>query len=367
MELTSESILTAMDAVLAEKTDVATSVKSGTYTIRKMKEDVASKLGLDDAEVLTSFKTDIKDAMIRYMHGRKRPREDDSEKLMKELAEMVAKNNVVFITGAGISTSAGIPAFRTGGDAVWSKYVTEMGTKKAMRRDVVKWYNDFWTPTFESAAVKEAVPTKAHKAIARITRLCPGTKVCTQNVDGLHCSSIHGDDGVEDPQLIEAHGRAGIFRCSGFDQNGKRPVGACDDSVARDKWYDNLRVDLGLTTPPMCPSCQVACAVPVALLFDEIYDAHFFFEADAWDAWFDDMDAVVFVGTSFAVELTREALRRSRHRKIPAFDINVQLAPPNVVRSDYLRHHTLLGDCQVILPRLADLVHDILKSSSQVE
>ena len=33
-------------------------------------------------------------------------------------------------------------------------------------------------------------------------------------------------------------------------------------------------------------------------------------QADAWDGWLDDADAVVFAGTSFSVQVTREALRR---------------------------------------------------------
>jgi len=293
-----------------------------------------------------------------------------NEALVAEMAALLLSSSVVFITGAGISTSAGIPAFRTGGDAVWSKYVTEMGTKKAMRRDVMTWLRDFWIPTFESEAMATAQPTAAHEALARIARLCPKTKVVTQNVDGLHCARLHGDRGVPDPQVVEAHGRFGIFRCSGFDRNGKLCPKACDDAKARDTWYDVDELDpadrrgwrdpASLKDPPKCPGCGVACAVPVALLFDEIYDAHFFFEADAWDAWLDDMDAVVFVGTSFAVELTREALRRSRHRKLPAYDLNVSLAPTTVVRSDYLRSHTILGDCQEVLPRLAALVEEHL-------
>jgi len=235
-----------------------------------------------------------------------------------------------------------------------------------MRKDVLKWYNEFWRPTFESATIRSAAPTPAHEALAKIARRYPRARVVTQNVDGLHCAAIHGERGIPDPQLVEAHGRCGIFRCAGFDAAGKHGCERCAEDKARDTWYevDELldedrevwkQTSSLLKAAPKCPSCKIACAVPVALLFDEIYDAHFFFEADAWDAWLDDMDAVVFVGTSFAVELTREALRRSRHRNVPAFDVNVNLAPLNVVRSDYLRTHTLQGDCQGILPRLAFL------------
>jgi len=301
------------------------------------------------------------------------------------------------VTGAGISCASGIAAFRTGDDAVWSKHVTAMGTKKAFKREPLEWFNSFWLPTFESSRVRTAKPSPAHKALARIASRLPRTvRVVTQNVDGLHCARLHGPrEGVADPQLVEAHGRYGLFRCAGCDATGAVRRDGCDDETAKNDWYelDELDADdarriaaacgmgpaaAGTTTtisqprlqaPPRCPKCKVCVAMPLALLFDEIYDAHFFFEADAWDAWLDEADVIVFVGTSFAVELTREALRRSRQRSpqhggVPVYDVNVQLAPPTIVRSEYLRNHTLLGDCQRILPRLAYLVDQRLTTSS---
>ncbi|CAN0559526.1 unnamed protein product, partial [Ectocarpus sp. 12 AP-2014] len=52
-----------------------------------------------------------------------------------------------------------------------------------------------------------------------------------------------------------------------------------------------------------CPGCGEASS-PMSLLFDEDYDSHSFYEFEKAEDWFKEADAVVFVGTSFAVTLT---------------------------------------------------------------
>ena len=39
-------------------------------------------------------------------------------------------DNILVVTGAGISTSSGIQAWRTGDDAVWANDVLEKGTQR---------------------------------------------------------------------------------------------------------------------------------------------------------------------------------------------------------------------------------------------
>jgi len=56
-----------------------------------------------------------------------------------------------------------------------------------------------------------------------------------------------------------------------------------------------------------------------------MYDTHFFFEAEAWDSWLDEADAVLFIGTSFVVEVTREALRRAKDKGVPVYNVNVDV------------------------------------------
>lgn len=92
------------------------------------------------------------------------------------VGELLAGKNVVFITGAGLSVSSGIPPYRgqvrrhpslcrvaaskplirvltlvflvfPQDDATWSKFVTSWGTRRKFNRDPIKWWNTFWLQT----------------------------------------------------------------------------------------------------------------------------------------------------------------------------------------------------------------------------
>ena len=134
--------------------------------------------------------------------------------------------------------------------------------------------------------MRDAKPTKAHDALAELAQLSPAIKVVTQNVDALHVGG-----GVPDAQLVEAHGRAGLFRCCGIGDATEGRT-RCEESVANKEWYgvdDLLSKDRKalqawwrdegkpVTRPFACPRCGAFLA-PLSLLFDENYDSHFFFE-----------------------------------------------------------------------------------------
>ncbi|KAJ1460627.1 DHS-like NAD/FAD-binding domain-containing protein [Pelagophyceae sp. CCMP2097] len=248
-----------------------------------------------------------------------RPRSD----IIQEIAALIATSkNVVVITGAGLSVASGIAAFRSGAGAVWSANVTTLGTRKEFKKDAPKWYNEFWLPAFECERVRSARPSRAHDDLAFLCRLSAGVKVVTQNVDGLHVNA------VPDAQLVEAHGRVGLYRCARFGGAKK-----CAVKAAGEEWFDESEISkedvmairaLHVEKAPACPKCG-GTLVPLALLFDEMYDTHFFFEAEAWDSWLDEADAVLFIGTSFVVEVTREALRRAKDKGVPVYNVNVDV------------------------------------------
>jgi mono-ADP-ribosyltransferase sirtuin 6 len=105
---------------------------------------------------------------------------------LKRLGDMVAASkHFVIMTGAGISTSAGIPDFR-GPHGVWTK---EKERTKPSKKTISQSKRKRHDQSSNSAAgmdFSKARPTLTHRAISKLASV--GTlKFCiTQNVDGLH-------------------------------------------------------------------------------------------------------------------------------------------------------------------------------------
>ncbi|EDV98976.1 NAD-dependent protein deacetylase Sirt6 [Drosophila grimshawi] len=121
------------------------------------------------------------------------PENFDSEEIVnqkcKELANLIKESkHVVIHTGAGISTSAGIPDFR-GPKGVWT--LEQKGEK----------------PTF-NISFDEAQPTKSHMALRALVDHGYVHYIVSQNIDGLHLKS-----GLDRKYLAELHGNIFIEQC----------------------------------------------------------------------------------------------------------------------------------------------------------
>ncbi|XP_056429938.1 NAD-dependent protein deacylase sirtuin-6 [Hyla sarda] len=115
---------------------------------------------------------------------------EDLNKKVKELADMVRKASyIVFHTGAGISTSCGIPDFR-GPNGVWT--MEEKGL------------NPKFDTTFETAR-----PSATHMALLQLQRVGILKFLISQNVDGLHVRS-----GFPRDHLAELHGNMFVEECT---------------------------------------------------------------------------------------------------------------------------------------------------------
>lgn len=93
-----------------------------------------------------------------------------------------------------------------------------------------------------------------------------------------------------------------------------------------------------------------------ALLFDEDYTDHDFYQFEKFGEWLESAELVVFVGTSFAVTLTSLAVDEARDRKIPIFDVNVTVDEERASKPT-LKWNAIEGPAELKLPELVKLVN----------
>jgi NAD-dependent deacetylase len=112
---------------------------------------------------------------------------------------------IVGFTGAGISTAAGIPDFRSPG-GIWTRmepitYPEFIASEEARMED--------WRRRFVmNEQFATARPTVAHLALAALVERERMPAIVTQNIDGLHQRS-----GADAGKVIELHGNATYGHC----------------------------------------------------------------------------------------------------------------------------------------------------------
>jgi mono-ADP-ribosyltransferase sirtuin 6 len=106
---------------------------------------------------------------------------------IKALAGMIRDSkHCVFFTGAGVSTSAGIPDYR-GPEGVWTLKATG-GQRKT-----------------KAVPMLSALPTVTHMAMVKLHDVDRMHYLVSQNVDGIHRKS-----GVHPQRLCELHGNSNL-------------------------------------------------------------------------------------------------------------------------------------------------------------
>ena len=113
-------------------------------------------------------------------------------------------NNIVILTGAGLSAESGLGTFRDKG-GLWSEFnLEEVATPEGFARDPAK-VHDFYNLRRRRQA--EARPNSAHRALARLERDFPGQVLTvTQNIDALQ-------EAAGTRNLIHMHGELARVRC----------------------------------------------------------------------------------------------------------------------------------------------------------
>jgi NAD-dependent deacetylase len=120
--------------------------------------------------------------------------------------DLARYRNVVVLTGAGISHSAGLPTYRGAGGLWTDPRLAELSDAKALAANRPAVCDLFWS---FRRAIEKVAPTPAHRALAAFEQQLPrGTKfqIITQNVDGLH-------QRAGSTQVCEFHGSLRRWRC----------------------------------------------------------------------------------------------------------------------------------------------------------
>ena len=143
--------------------------------------------------------------------------------------------NVVALTGAGISTESGIPDFR-GPQGLWTKdpkteklsHINHYMSDPEIRR--LAWRARLDHPSWT------ATPNRGHAALAELEKKEKLHTLVTQNIDGLHQKAGSSDD-----ITVEIHGTIREVMCM-----------SCNDRAPMERALE--RVKAGEEDPP-CKSC----------------------------------------------------------------------------------------------------------------
>jgi NAD-dependent deacetylase len=148
-------------------------------------------------------------------------------------AKLRSSRNIVFFTGAGISTESGVPDFRSPG-GIWTKYqpvyFQDFLSSEAAR--IQHW--KLKKATYE--LYKKVKPNTGHYAIRDFEQRGQLLGLITQNIDGLH-----GIAGVSGEKLIEIHGTDRLVTCL-----------SCHRSFEPSAVYETLGENF---SAPTCDSC----------------------------------------------------------------------------------------------------------------
>lgn len=211
--------------------------------------------------------------------------------------------NIICMTGAGLSVSAGIPDFRTPGSGLYDnlqKYNLPMPeaifTLSYFRKDP----QPFVTLAKELYP-GEYDPTPAHFFIKLLHDKGVLLRCFSQNIDGLETLA-----GLPKDKLVQAHGGFSAAHC--IDCNAEHPVEKCKESFMQEE-------------VPRCSSCN-GYVKPDIVFFGEALPVSF---AERVKADFPKCDLLVVLGTSLQVQ-PFASLISSPPKDSPRLLVNRELA-----------------------------------------
>ncbi|MFV0317019.1 MAG: SIR2 family NAD-dependent protein deacylase [Microthrixaceae bacterium] len=206
--------------------------------------------------------------------------------------------SIAVLTGAGISTDAGIPDFR-GPDGLWTK---NPGAERAA--NIETFLTDpearraSWRMRLDSRLV-QAEPTAGHDALVDLERRGALAGLVTQNIDGLHQKA-----GTSADLLTEVHGSIAGYACTVCGAGG--PIeGVLDRVRAGDE-------------DPSCAHCGGILKTTVVMFGEMLPEGAMERAMEVVDG----ADAFLAVGTTLEVSPVNSMAIRARQRGIPVVVVN---------------------------------------------
>ena len=197
--------------------------------------------------------------------------------------------NIVILTGAGVSAESGVATFRGPGGLCEGHRVEDVCTPQALWRQpelVHRFYDE------RRATLGTVQPNPAHQALARLdAEWSGGLLLVTQNVDDLH-------ERAGSTRIIHMHGELNAALCA-----------SCG---TRMPWRAAL--------PPgtVCPTCHASALRPDIVFFGEMP-----YHMDAIEAALVEADLFVSIGTSGAVYPAAGFVRTARHYGAQTLELNL--------------------------------------------
>lgn len=201
---------------------------------------------------------------------------NDLDSKIQKIAQLITNSeNIIALTGAGMSTESGIPDFRSPGTGLWEKvnpdefasihsYVSDTGKN-------LKFMLDMGMQIFKSK------PNKGHKSLTKLQKLGKLNGVLTQNIDGLHKRA-------KTENVIELHGTAHeaiCMRCHAI-----YPITKLINQVLK-----------SISRSPSCEACN-GLLKPNAIFFGEPLHSETLSQADKM---IEKCDLLIVLGSSLLV------------------------------------------------------------------
>lgn len=231
--------------------------------------------------------------------------------------------NMVVLTGAGVSRESGIPTFRDALEGHWARFDPgELATPQAFAKNpelVTRWYDE------RRQAALACAPNPGHHALAAMEAVVEkrgGTlTILTQNVDAFH--QLAGSQ-----RVIELHGSLLTWRCS---MTGKK------------------RSDLPVPFPEYPPPTpDGGFWRPDVVWFGEALPAD---ALEAAGRAMETCDLYLAIGTSGVVWPAAGYIGGAQKRGAPTIEIN----PMKTILTSEFDHH-IEGPSGVLLPELLSLM-----------